>query len=274
MKFDDTIMHKVWDAEMDVLDQIHKVCEENQLRYTLFYGTLLGAVRHGGFIPWDDDIDIAMPREDYNKLLEIWNDVAPAGYLLQTYYTDDDVVNNFAKIRKDHTTYLQDESESEKKYHKGIFVDIFPLDRLAPKGVQRKVQYISGAVNLLFSRGYTSRSGGVTEVVERVLLLLPGRIQSILRNKTGEIFCRWNQNKDAKYLGGSTIDSCTTYFSENIFDSIELRNFAGRKYYAVEDVDSCLAVVYGDYMQLPPEEERVWKHHPIQISFDRNFEEI
>ncbi len=109
-----TIQKQLWITEQEILDVIDKVCVENGLRYSLGYGTLLGAVRHGGFIPWDDDIDVLMPREDYEGLIKIWPSAAPEGYLLETERMFDDYVNNFLKIRKDHTTYLQFEGEIKK----------------------------------------------------------------------------------------------------------------------------------------------------------------
>ena len=78
MKIEDQIQ-QVWAVEQEILDVIHRICAEHGLRYALAYGTLIGAVRHGGFIPWDDDIDLVMPREDYEKLLSIWEEAAPEG---------------------------------------------------------------------------------------------------------------------------------------------------------------------------------------------------
>lgn len=126
MKEAENIIKKVWETEQEILDVIDKICRDNNLRYSLAYGTLIGAVRHKGFIPWDDDIDLMMPREDYEKLLSVWESQAPKGYILQNSRTDPDFTQNFTKIRKDGTTFLQEESERTKNYHKGIFVDIFP----------------------------------------------------------------------------------------------------------------------------------------------------
>ena len=122
----DEIQVKLWKNEQEILDVVHEVCVSNRLKYSLAYGTLLGAVRHGGFIPWDDDIDILMPREDYTKLLEIWSEIAPEDYILQEPYSSSDITNNFVKIRKNHTTFMQTEAEKKCKYHKGIFIDITP----------------------------------------------------------------------------------------------------------------------------------------------------
>lgn len=93
----DQLQRQIWATEQEILDVIHQVCTEYGLRYSLAYGTLIGAVRHKGFIPWDDDIDLIMPREDYEKLLAIWNEAAPKGYILQNTRTDPDFTQNFTK---------------------------------------------------------------------------------------------------------------------------------------------------------------------------------
>ena len=135
-----TEKNRIWNVEIEILDVFDKVCRDNNLKYSLAYGTLLGAVRHQGFIPWDDDIDVMMPRKDYDRLLEIWNSQVTNEYIIQNYKTDFDYTNNFSKIRKNHTTFLQSEDEKNKKYHKGLFIDVFPIDRVATNKLGRIVQ--------------------------------------------------------------------------------------------------------------------------------------
>ena len=113
----------VWKTELEIIDEIHRICLENNLKYSLAYGTLLGAVRHQGFIPWDDDIDIMMPREDYNKLLSIWNTAAKKEFIIQNKGVEPNFTQNFTKIRKNNTAYVQDDYELKRPYHTGIFVD-------------------------------------------------------------------------------------------------------------------------------------------------------
>lgn len=274
MVFDDKIMHQVWAVEQEILDVIDNVCKKNSLRYSLFYGTLLGAVRHKGFIPWDDDIDIAMPREDYEKLLSIWDSQAPVGYLLQTYRSETDYTNNFAKIRKDHTTYLQSWEEGKCAYNKGIFVDIFPADRVAPGKLSSKLQYIAGAVNLLYSRGHKSGSGGMIGKVENVLLKTNPKNYAPRRDAAERFLRKWNGEANTPYICACTIRSCKYYFPADMFDNMRTILFQEKEYPCVSQPDAMLRVVYGDYMQLPPVEERVWHHHPVVIDFDRNYEDI
>lgn len=275
MRPEEVQLEAIWAEEQSILDAIDKVCRENKLRYSLAYGTLIGAVRHGGFIPWDDDIDVMMPREDYDKLKEIWADVAPEGFILQDEDECDDLVNNYAKIRKDHTTFLQFEDEKIKTYHKGFFVDIFPGDRMAPGKIRSKIQYFLFAINLLFNRGYTSGAGGVVGLVERVLLKIVSKKNYRKISKwAGRRSRRWNRFSQNMFAFPCTIRDCRLYYPADMFDEIKTVSFNGKEYCSVKDIDTVLRVQYGDYMQLPPEEERVWKHHPILIDFEHNYEEL
>ena len=265
---------RVWAVEQEILDVIHQVCTEHGLRYSLAYGTLIGAARHQGFIPWDDDIDLMMPREDYDKLLQIWNDAAPAGYILSNGDTEKDCYINFSKIVKDHTTFLQQDADRERDIHKGIFVDIFPGDRVAPGKLGRICQFAAFAVNMLFSRGYTSQSGGLIEFCERLLLLIPRKFHPSLRSKAQKFASRWNGRVQTNYVFPCTFNDSRKYLAADLFERMEQVEFAGKRYMAVAKWDEYLRDYYGDYMQLPPPEERVWKHHPIIIDFEHNYEEL
>lgn len=273
MDNNNNILHAIWAIELESLDEIDRICKKYNLRYTLAYGTLLGAVRHGGFIPWDDDLDIMMPRDDYNKLLEIWNKEAGPEYLIQEYHRDVDYTNNFAKVRRNHTTFLQD-CEIDKNYHKGIFVDIFPGDYVASGKIKRVMQFVACAVNLLYSRGFTSGDGGIIGLIERILLLLPEKYYSKMRTISERAMCKSNRKGGEYIFFPCSIKGCKEYYPKDMFDNLQTIEFSGKKYSAVRDYDRILRVVYNDYMQLPPEKERVWRHHPIIIDFEHNYEEL
>lgn len=270
----DECISEVWACEQDILDVIHKICTEHNLRYSLMFGTLLGAVRHGGFIPWDDDIDILMPREDYEQLLAIWKEEAPEGYLLQNKRTDEDFTQNFSKIRRDHTTFIQDEAEKAKKYHTGIFVDIFVADRVAPEGIWRKIQYFACAVNLLYAREFRSGNGGAIGMIERMLLCLPHKARVTLYHKSERFISKWVKNAGVPWFSPNTIIVCKRYFDSDIFENMTTVGFNGKEYCCVKDADKLLTKIYGDYMKLPPKEDRVWKHHPIVVDFEHNYYEL
>ena len=265
---------QLWKTEQDILDVIDKVCVENGLHYSLTWGTLIGAVRHGGFIPWDDDLDIMMPREDYERLIEIWPSAAPKGYLLETERMYDDFVHTFLKIRKDHTTYLQFASEKKAKHHKGIYVDVFPADRRAPDCVSRKLQQLEFALSLLYNRGYTQASGRTVFIQQFLLSLVPKRFHRRLSNWAGVRSRRWNSNSSSELVFPCTIRDCHIFYPSDLFEHLERIPFNGKDYLAIRDRDRFLRLQYGDYMQLPPEEERVWKHPPLLVDFEHNYEEL
>lgn len=270
----ENIIHSVWRVEQEILDVFHEICTKHNLRYSLGYGTLIGAVRHGGFIPWDDDIDVMMPRDDYEKLLSLWDSVAPKEFLLQSYYSTPDYTNNFSKIVKNHTTFLQDEWARDKKFHKGFFIDIFPADRLAPGCVSRKLQFAACAINLLYSKNFTSGSGGLIGFMEHILLKFPRRLREKWKFSTENYIKRWTSHTDCNWFFPCTIRACKTHYPPILFDNLKTISFENKHYCCFADPDAALRVQYGDYMQLPPEEDRVWKHHPILIDFERNYEEI
>ena len=268
------IICSVWDVEQDILDVFHAVCTQNHLRYSLGYGTLIGAVRHGGFIPWDDDIDVMMPREDYDKLLLLWDSVAPEGYLIQNHHKSPEYPNNFSKIVKDHTTFLQDEWARKRNFHKGFFIDIFPADRVAPGFISRKLQFASCAINLLYSKNFRSGSGGLKAFIEVLLLSLPKKLRVKLRQSTENYIKSWSSRPDCPWFFPCTLQECGLHYPSTLFDHLGTISFRDKTYCCFENPDVPLKIQYGDYMTLPPEEERVWKHHPILIDFNRNYEEI
>lgn len=130
---------EVWAVEMDLLSKFIKVCEKYDLTYFAEAGTLLGAVRHGGFVPWDDDIDVTMPRRDYDILCSVAEENFCHPYFFQTEYTDPGSArDNHAQLRNSDTTgILYAELQKQYRFNQGIFIDIFPLDELPPASEQK-----------------------------------------------------------------------------------------------------------------------------------------
>lgn len=266
-------LHDVQKIELEILEVVHKVCIENHLRYSLAYGTLIGAIRHKGFIPWDDDIDICMPREDYERFLEVWPKYNFENYLLQNKFTDSDFTQSFTKIRKEHTIFLQP-GEEKCQYHKGIFIDIFPGDRVPASKIKRKIQFINIAVSLLYTRGHKSGSQNrIISLTEDILLKRPKEKFAEYAVEADRRVQRYNGKSNLEYVFASTISSAKNYYPSDIFEHLILAEFEGKQFYIYRDYDKCLRVEYGDYMQLPPENERTWKHTPQMIDFEYNYEE-
>lgn len=126
---------KIWAVELNLLEYFDDLCRKHNLRYFVEYGTLLGAVRHQGFIPWDDDIDVVMFRDDYEKFKIVAQDAVCSPYFFQNIYTDS-MVLAFSKIRDSRTTAIEF-PDAPPSFHQGIFIDIFPLDYV-PDGINMK----------------------------------------------------------------------------------------------------------------------------------------
>lgn len=118
---------KIWALELEILEYLDEICKEHGLRYYLEHGSLLGAARHQGFIPWDDDLDVGMPRPDYEKLKVIMETEIREPFFFQTAYTDT-ILFPFAKIRNTNTTAIEEKYCMDSTPHQGIYIDIFPLD--------------------------------------------------------------------------------------------------------------------------------------------------
>lgn len=138
---------KLWAVELDLLNELDKVCKAHNIKYYANAGTLLGAVRHKGFIPWDDDIDIMMPRKDYEKLCKHYKEFS-SPYFFQTEYTDPGSLRGHAQLRNSKTTgILKSELNAGFTFNQGIFIDIFPLDNL-PDNKKEKRKFIKKVLRM------------------------------------------------------------------------------------------------------------------------------
>ena len=124
-------MKQLWAVQLDLLNELDRVCKKYNLKYILDFGTLLGAIRHKGYIPWDDDVDVSMLREDYERLKEIAPKEFKQPYFLQTFETDEGYDGSVDKLRRSDTTFIMTENTMHHtKYNQGIFIDIFVFDNL------------------------------------------------------------------------------------------------------------------------------------------------
>ncbi|MBR1539885.1 MAG: LicD family protein [Clostridia bacterium] len=128
---------KLWKVELDMLEKVLDICDKNNIKYFASYGTLLGTVRHHGFIPWDDDIDLEMPRNDYERFKQIARKELQDPYFVQCYETEKNYDRSHIQIRNSNTTAIL-KTDKNNSFNKGIFMDIFPIDNV-PDGVKGKI---------------------------------------------------------------------------------------------------------------------------------------
>lgn len=251
------ILHE---TELEILLLFKSICEEYSLTYYLTAGTLLGAVRHKGFIPWDDDIDVAMPRKDYDKFCEIAQKKLGKNFFLQNYKTDRNFPFYFSKIRKVNTK-VEEEIFLDVTINKGIYIDIFPLD-VCPKNIYgakvffKSVEFISfvalSKVSEIYEPGYSKLLAKVFVnmfqlfSLQWLYFLRENIVACIKVVSSGEMICT---------VGGTHGYPKETYFGD-WFDSSTKLTFEGEFFPVPIHWDKLLTSMYGDYMQVPNVEDR------------------
>lgn len=241
-------------TELEILKWFHGFCRENDLTYYIVAGTLLGAVRHGGFIPWDDDIDVAMPRQDLLRFQELAKTQLPPELYYQCHDTEPGYVFGFSKLRKN-GTQVWEEYLANVDIHKGAYIDIFPLDP-CPQGFMGKLMF--KAVELL-SSAMMEASGmdfkcGYTKWYMRALYSLavkqPLPRLSRLRDRVVEFFSKRADGSLQATVHGAHGFPRETYQAAWLGrgKSVLFENMAVM---APEEPHSALENMYGDYMTLP-----------------------
>ena len=247
----------------DILYDFDVICNENKIEYSVGYGTMLGAVRHKGFIPWDDDVDVIMTRDNYNKLLKVKSSFEPM-YSLMSIDTDKQFTAPLAKIIDNRTELIQ-KSHAAERVKMGVYIDVFILDTVPKNLRQRKLLYKELFV---LQKAWSFCENRPKETDPLILK----KIREIF-NKTdfARGFSIW-MNYIAKRKRNSEVYSNLMYSVYNrskeeigIDNICHLReyNFENIKVSGVENADSYLKNLYGDYMNLPPVEQRVTHHNYV-----------
>lgn len=264
-------LRKLQLTQLEILKIIDAFCRKHEIQYSLYAGSLLGAVRHQGFIPWDDDLDICMKRSEYERFIESWMKDHPERYLLQNKETEPSFTQSFTKIRKDHTTFLQDESE-RGKYHTGIFVDVFPIDRIPEGKLKQRIFYLDCLLYQLYTREFVPPlAGKITQFITSVLLKTSSTESRIKRRKRHfERIIRYNSDQSLPMIAIETTRTLKQSQPSDMMDSFVELQFEDMKCMCMKDWDIYLTRKFDDYMQLPPEDERNWAHHPVILDFEKN----
>lgn len=267
-------LKRLHDTLVEILDYIVAICEEHKLTYMLLYGTLLGAHRHGGFIPWDDDLDIAMPRDDYEKLIKILNNKKLELYELQYEKNEKKYYLQFVKIRKKGTTFIEEIAKGMYD-NNGIFIDIIPLDFAKDKNsFTHKMRllittYLKHILRYSSYKGaYDGKRGVVGNIAEHIICIpayiLPKKFLLKILNNMCKGKC---QRKEAKYIVEYTEERHKSTNPIDIFFPTKNIEFCGKTYQCPNKVEKYLEIAYGStYMQLPPVEKRC-THTPIELKF-------
>lgn len=261
-------MQRMTDSEekatcLEILEYVDSFCRQHDIEYFLVFGTLLGAVRHGGFIPWDDDVDIGMTRAHYNRFIELMQRER-GRYRVLSIETAPDYYFTFARV-SDTNTYLA--RPGKREIHDfGVFVDVFPYDNAFPESERARGLK---TCHLMKRRVYASSTAPVKFRQHSFRAVIKWFRYLLFRFLHGKNFDRYRhefQNYLMKYNG----QPCDAYMSQRplyifprdvLFPCREIE-FEGRRFMAPANPDAYLRIKFGDdYMQLPPAEQRVRKHN-------------
>lgn len=260
------ILHK---KLLEMIDDLDSFCKLHDIDYVLAYGNVIGAVRHEGFIPWDDDLDIEMTRENYDKFLTLFENN-------EKYYLQKDTEDyplQFSKLRANNTTYIED-IPYKKKYrniHQGIYIDIFPVDKVAFKKSSAKKQELYSNVLItqsLVLRGYPKSHLTIKKTFYIIIsfFLLPMRnyfykyVKSFNNQKKYDNYCSFFASTRKVFHAKKTY--------ERPFENLKFENL---NLPVMNDYKTYLTKVYGDYMQLPSEEEREYHTHAKYFSTTEDY---
>ena len=255
---------------------IERVCDKHGLTVMLAYGSLLGAVRHGGFIPWDDDLDLFMPREDYDKFIQLYSDELPSNYIVYAPHGRNGSIANFGKVVDKNTEFITPGDENMTHY-RGVFVDIFPLEYIGTNRI------INNAKRLLaMSLIYIAGSVGQYEAHSKLYRELMSGSSSAMfnywfRQAIGFLFSFvkgsvWRNWIDDVCRGGEKTEYLHVPSGEYQWDPIEKKNyypiikiqFDDIQAYIPEHPSFLLNWTYGDWQRIPKKEER-WEHFVVSF---------
>lgn len=258
--------------QLNILDEFVKICDKHHFRYFALGGTALGSVPHGGFIPWDDDIDVGLSREDFEEFLNVAQAELPSGMFLQTFKTDENYPQCFAKIRVSNTTFIE-KTLSNIDINHGVYMDVFPLDGY-PEGMARRVAFHVRERVLRIAVGECFLLEGKQE--GPLKRLIKGTIRKCIPYKSAvrklDALYRKYAYRDSVMMGnfgGAWAEK--EIMPKAVFGNGVTGTFEGRSIRLPEKTDEYLTRLYGDYMTPPPPEKRIAHHYCTVIDLEKPY---
>lgn len=273
MELDQEQLKKLKEIQTDLLLHFIETCGKIGVRYYVTGGTLLGAVRHQGFIPWDDDIDVCMLREDYDKWTREAGQYLPDYIFLQTCETDKQFYKNFARLRNNRTTFILSK-DRELGIHHGVFIDIFPMDNYPESFLRKRLFHLK---KLFYSANIISNTSRGLSVKNRIKYYVKRCAQSITRNTSHSAVMKRERLYRSIPITLSIANHSGSYGKREIVPREWFVKSAKLVFEAIEvnapaNFDAYLSRIYGDYMILPPVEKRAPHHYVDSIQLDNGIE--
>lgn len=262
------VLEQIHRCGQEILDEFVKICEQNNFRYYLIAGTLLGAVRHKGPIPWDDDVDVAMPRKDMEEFKKLML-ARPEGeqYHVHCFENDPNFLWFLIRFMKRGTIYSIESFNNVDLRYKELWLDIFPLDEI-PKNSGLRHRFIAMRIGLMqhfVSIKSRNSTAGMYTAKKLVYHMLKPLSFKWLRSHTERLMCKWN-GKGCKYYvsWASKYNYKKETMPKEWYEPVSKLIYNDKYYAAPHEWNKVLKQLYGDYMKLPPENERVG-HSPLEL---------
>ena len=270
-----TSTKEIQDKLLDILVYFKKFCDENNLPFTLCGGTCLGAVRHKGFIPWDDDVDVFMLREDYEKLQELWEKNADTSRYACVRSNETVNIHHSAMEIKDNNTTFINKHSVDSDIHHGLMIDVIPIDGVAPGKLGQIFQMIDSMIYCCFN--FQRLPDHKSKLVYYATKLALGvfrspKIRYLLWKGAEQRIAKYGTKQSALVASfGEGPSIMKMRFPREWFENPAYLDFEGHSMPVPADPDQYLKISFGDYMQLPPEEERIARHNTAFIDLDHSY---
>lgn len=272
-------IREIQESVLEILEEVDRICKKHKLNYFLEAGSALGAKRYQGFIPCDDDIDIALFRNEYEKFIEIMEKELKPGFLLQKMSKGSDYLYPYVQIVKDNTCFVRKEFKNLNMHH-GIHIDVAPLDRVPENKKLREKQfndvrrYTTLIRKKIMPEMYESRNIIKKFIVNYKYYSLKLIPMQYLKYKQSKSFTKY-EDKETGFVG----DLCTHYkkdisFRETMLIPVKYREFEGKLYPTPNEIDSYLDIMYDDYRTLSPRENGSIKYSLVAVSLEKNYDDL
>ena len=260
-------------TELEMLEEVHRICEKRKIPYVIIAGTLLGAVRHGGFIPWDDDVDVALLRKDYERFCKACEEELDTDrFVFQDDRNTPGYRWGYGKLRRKHTLFLR-EYQEDMPYFQGIFLDVFPLDEV-PHNYGLRLGWQAACFTVrkfLWARvGKKAEKNAVKRILYGLMDHVPEEVilswyHGLIRqsSRITETADDRQENKRKRYVRILLFPTPNRTYAYERAWYLERAwyTFEGKRFCGIRDADSYLGFKFGEYQKLPPEKDR--KTHPV-----------
>ena len=255
-------------AQLNILKEIDKVCGKHNLTYWLAFGTAIGAVRHSGFIPWDDDIDLFMMAEDLEKLEKLQR-FFPSNIFVQSRRTDPEYGLMITRVRDSNTTLIEN-TEIDRDINHGVFVDIYPVYNSPAERKEHEKFYRNSLIARLLLYGKAPEThGAIMKIGSKIILGLTPK--GVRKKQVERIYKKMRNQPETGYLTYAYGNTGKMIFPKEYFYPVVRVDFEDMKAPIPKNNDKLLTQIYGDYMKLPPVEKQVVHHDYRKVDCEHSY---